>query len=106
VSYVGVLPMKNPEYITLVMLDEPKKGFETGGRSASPVVGDFYRDLTQLAALPPDMEEVEAYRALLQKTKRKYDDPWQVYVLSDFRARRGSAGGVSLKPEADAGSVD
>ncbi len=106
VSFVGVLPMKNPEYITLVMLDEPKKGFETGGRSAAPVVGDFYRDLTQLAALPPDMDEVEAYRKLLERTKRKYDDPWQVYALSEFRARRGSAGGVLLKPEAEAGGVD
>ncbi len=106
VSYVGVLPMKNPEYITLVMLDEPKKGYETGGKSAAPVVGDFYRDLTQLAALKPDMDEVTAYRALLDKTKRKYDDPWQTYVLSDFRTKRGSAGGVQLRPDAAGAAVD
>lgn len=100
VSFVGVLPTKNPEYVTLVMLDEPKKGYETGGKSAAPAVGGFYRDLTQLVALKPDMEEVGAYRALLTKTKRRWDDPWQVYVLSDFRARRGSAGGVLLKAKA------
>lgn len=106
VSFVGVLPMKNPEYITLVMFDEPKKGYETGGRSPAPVVGEFYRDLTQLSALKPDMDEVVAYRALLEKTKRKYDDPWQIYALSDFRAKRGSAGGVSLRPGAAGEAVD
>lgn len=105
VSFVGVLPMKNPEYITLVMLDEPKKGYETGGKSASPVVGQFYRDLTQLAGLKPDMEEIQAYRALLDKTKRKADDPWSVYVLSDFRTKRGSAGGVITKTKADDAEV-
>ncbi len=105
VSFVGVLPMKNPEYITLVMLDEPKKGYETGGKSAAPVVGQFYRDLTQLAGLKPDMEEIQAYRALLEKTKRKADDPWSVYVLSDFRTKRGSAGGVITKTKADDGET-
>lgn len=106
VSYVGVLPMKNPEYITLVMLDEPKKGYETGGKSAAPVVGQFYRDLTQLAGIKPDMEEVNAYRALLEKTKRRADDAWSVYMLSDFRAKRGTAGGVPLHPTEGGDAVD
>ncbi|RYG59841.1 MAG: penicillin-binding protein 2 [Alphaproteobacteria bacterium] len=107
VSYVGVLPMKNPEYITLVMIDEPKKGYETGGKSAAPVVGQFYRDMTQLAGLKPDMGEVEAYKAMLEKTKRKVDDPWNVYALSELRTRRGSAGGVALRPQdADTGGAD
>jgi cell division protein FtsI (penicillin-binding protein 3) len=100
VSFVGVLPTKDPQYITLVMLDEPNKGYETGGKSAAPAVGAFYRDLTQLAGLKPDMDEVEAYRQLLTRTKRKADDPWAVYMLSDFRAKRGSAGGVLLKAPA------
>lgn len=99
VSYVGVLPMKNPEYITLVMIDEPKKGFETGGKSAAPVVGQFYRDLTQLAGIEPAQEEITAYRAHLAKNKMKPDNPWQVYALSEFRARRGSAGGVMLRTQ-------
>lgn len=106
VSFVGVLPMKNPEYITLVMIDEPKKGYETGGKSAAPVVGEFYRDLTQLAGLKPDMDEVAAYRALLEKTKRKADDPWSVYVLSDFRTKRGSAGGVPLRTQDSGAEVN
>jgi cell division protein FtsI (penicillin-binding protein 3) len=41
VSFVAALPMDNPKYITLVMLDEPKKGYETGGRIAAPAVGAF-----------------------------------------------------------------
>lgn len=96
VSFVGVLPTKDPQYIALVMLDEPKKGYETGGLSAAPVVGHFFRDLTQLAGLKPDEEEVQAYNALLARTHRKADDPWQIYVLSEFRLKRGKAGGVKL----------
>ncbi|PZP40204.1 MAG: penicillin-binding protein [Pseudomonas fluorescens] len=103
VSYVGVLPMKNPEYITLVMLDEPKKGYETGGKSAAPVVGQFYRDLTQMAGIKPDMAEIQAFRELLAKSKRKADDPWTIYMLSEMRTRRGTAGGVPLHPGADSG---
>ena len=41
VSFVGVLPLDKPQYVTLVMLDEPMKGFETGGRIAAPTVGQF-----------------------------------------------------------------
>ncbi|NBX86431.1 MAG: penicillin-binding protein 2, partial [Proteobacteria bacterium] len=99
VSFVGVLPVKNPEYVTLVMLDEPQKGFETGGKSAAPAVGAFYRDLTQLAGLKPDMEEVAAYRELLARSKRREDDPWSVYLLSDFRAKRAMALGKKMELE-------
>lgn len=101
VSFVGVLPTKNPQYVTLVMLDEPKKGYETGGLSSGPVVGQFYRDLTQLAGLKPNEEEVEAYKALLTRTHHRADDPWAQYMLSDFRIKRGSAAGVPLKPSTD-----
>ena len=100
VSFVGVLPMQNPEYITLVMIDEPKEQYRIAGFSAAPVVGQFYRDLTQMAGLKPDMDEVAAYRALLDKTKRKENDAYQVYTLSDFRAKRHTAGGVPMTTSA------
>lgn len=100
VSFVGVLPMKNPEYITLVMIDEPKGQYRIAGFSAAPVVGQFYRDLTQMAGLKPDMDEVEAYRALLEKTKRKENDGMAMYTLSDFRAKRHTAGGVPMTTSA------
>lgn len=41
VSYVGVLPMKNPEYITLVMIDEPKKGLKPAARARHPWWASF-----------------------------------------------------------------
>lgn len=33
VSFIGVMPVRNPEYIALVMVDEPKgRQYDTGGR--------------------------------------------------------------------------
>jgi hypothetical protein len=83
------------------MLDEPLPQFALASRSASPAVGAFYRDLVQLEAVPPDMEEVAAFRDLLKRSKQTMDNPWAVYLLSDMRMKRGSAGGVPLKVNAN-----
>lgn len=99
VSFVGLLPVKDPQYIALIMLDEPKVGFETGGKSAAPAVGAFFRDMVQLAGDKPDMDEVAAYRDFLKKHKLAESNPWAIYTLSDLRARRGEAGGVPLRAE-------
>ncbi|MBI1308862.1 MAG: penicillin-binding protein 2 [Proteobacteria bacterium] len=96
VSFVGLLPVKNPKYVTLVMLDEPKKGFETGGKSAAPAVGLFYKDLVQLEGLAPDMEEVAAFKKMLERNHLREDNPWSIYMLSQMRIQRGEAGGVPL----------
>ena len=107
VSFVGVLPMKNPEYITLVMVDEPKKGYETGGKIAAPAVGAFYRDLTQVMGIPPVMDEVIAYRGLLKKFRRTETDPYAPYLLTDMRTRRGVAAGIANEtPAEDGGTHD
>jgi cell division protein FtsI (penicillin-binding protein 3) len=103
VSFVAALPMKNPEYVTLIMVDEPKKGYETGGRIAAPAVGAFYRDLTQVIALPPFMPEVEAYRGVLARARRTESDPYAAYILTDLRTRTGLAAGVRNTPSEDAG---
>jgi cell division protein FtsI (penicillin-binding protein 3) len=105
VSFVGVLPMKNPEYITLVMVDEPKKGYETGGKVAAPAVGAFYRDLTQVMGIPPVMEEVIAYRGLLRKFRRSETDPYAPYLLTDMRTRMGRAAGILNERPNDEGGV-
>lgn len=91
VSFVGLLPTKNPQYVTLIMLDEPKKGYETGGKSTAPAVGAFYRDLTQVVGIAPDMDEVDAFRAQLARNRQNVDNPYFVYILSDFRAKRAMA---------------
>jgi cell division protein FtsI (penicillin-binding protein 3) len=103
VSFVAAIPMKNPEYVTLVMVDEPKKGYETGGRIAAPAVGAFYRDLTQVMALPPFMPEVEQFRQILAKARRTENDPYTPYLLTDMRTRSGLAAGVHNIPAEDAG---
>lgn len=103
VSFVAALPMKNPEYVALVMVDEPKKGYETGGRIAAPTVGAFFRDLTQVIALPPYMPEVEMFRNILQRFKRTESDPYAAYILTDMRTRTGLAAGIRNIPAADTG---
>jgi cell division protein FtsI (penicillin-binding protein 3) len=41
VSFVGAVPLENPKFVALVMVDEPKKGYETGGRAAAPAFKKF-----------------------------------------------------------------
>lgn len=62
VSFVAALPLEHPEYVVLVMFDEPKKGYETGGRSAAPAVGEFLRRWVMVSSLPPDEKSVAAAR--------------------------------------------
>jgi cell division protein FtsI (penicillin-binding protein 3) len=97
VSFIGVMPVRNPEYIALVMVDEPKgHQYDTGGKVSAPVVGGFFRDLTQIMGVMPDMSEIQDYKAMLAKYRRKETDPWAVYTLSDFRQRRAQAAGVAI----------
>jgi cell division protein FtsI (penicillin-binding protein 3) len=98
VSFVAAIPMKNPEYVALIMVDEPVKGYETGGRIAAPAVGAFFRDLTQVIALPPYMPEVENFRRTLARAKRTESDPYAPYILTDLRTRSGLAAGVRNEP--------
>lgn len=71
VSFVAALPMDNPRFITLVMLDEPKKGFETGGRSASPAVGAFFRRVGMVEGIQPNMQQVRTAQLALERKARK-----------------------------------
>lgn len=103
VSFVAAIPMKNPEYVALVMVDEPMKGYETGGRIAAPAVGAFFRDLTQVTALPPYMPEVEQFRRVLARARRTENDPYTPYLLTDLRTRSGLAAGVRNIPAEDTG---
>ncbi|MEM7617168.1 MAG: penicillin-binding transpeptidase domain-containing protein, partial [Pseudomonadota bacterium] len=52
-SFVGVLPIDQPEYVILVMLDEPKGnvssyGLATGGAVAAPVVGKIMQNIAPI----------------------------------------------------------
>ena len=52
-SFVGAVPLENPELVVLVMVDEPGKGYETAGRAAAPAFKDFVQRVAPLLALAP-----------------------------------------------------
>lgn len=70
VSFVAAVPMDAPKYITLVMLDEPKHGYHTGGLAAAPAVGEFIQRMGLVAGMMPDMDTVEAQRKALEQKSR------------------------------------
>lgn len=63
VSFVGVVPVENPRYVVLVMVDEPSHAYNTGGRIAAPAVGKFIQRYALMGGLQPDQKELAALRA-------------------------------------------
>ncbi len=60
-SFVGVFPMDAPQYIVLIMTDEPKGnkksyGFATAGWVAAPYVGNVIRDMAPLVGIRPQRD--------------------------------------------------
>jgi cell division protein FtsI (penicillin-binding protein 3) len=61
-SFLGVFPMDAPEYVVLVVLDEPQKVEETGGRStagvnAAPTVGRIVERIGPMLNVTPLLDE-------------------------------------------------
>ncbi len=57
-SFIGVFPMNDPQYLVLVLLDEPKAtkdtwGFATGGWVAAPVVGNIIERIGPILKVQP-----------------------------------------------------
>ncbi len=74
VSFVGAVPLNDPELVVLIMLDEPKQGYHTGGRGASPAFKEFVSNAAPLMALQIDenaLEKVRLARAFNQRKKLK-----------------------------------
>ena len=62
VSFVGIAPMDNPQYICLVALDTPstKTGiYLSGGVMAAPVVRDIFSDTLLYLGVQPDYTNVD-----------------------------------------------
>ena len=62
VSFVGVAPMDNPQYICLVALDSPSKDsglYISGGVMAAPVVRDIFADTLLYLGVQPDYTGVD-----------------------------------------------
>ena len=63
VSFVGVAPIDNPQYIVLVALDTPSPdaGYVSGGVMAAPVVRDVFTDILPYLGITPHYEEEDIH---------------------------------------------
>ena len=62
VSFVGIAPMDNPQYICLVALDTPNRAtgiYVSGGVMAAPVVRDIFADTLLYLGVQPDYTDVD-----------------------------------------------
>lgn len=62
VSFVGIAPMDNPQYICLVALDSPSREtgiYISGGVMAAPVVRDIFSDTLLYLGVQPDYTGVD-----------------------------------------------
>lgn len=55
VSFVGIAPMDDPEYLVFVMVDEPKDEF-LGSLVAAPIVKDIMLDIFRYKNIVPDVK--------------------------------------------------
>jgi len=62
VSFVGVAPMDDPQYIVLVALDTPSNAsgiYISGGQMAAPTVRDVLADILPYLGIEPDYSDAE-----------------------------------------------
>jgi cell division protein FtsI (penicillin-binding protein 3) len=76
-SFIGTFPVDRPEYIVLVMLDEPEGnrstyGYATGGWVSAPVVGRVISQMGPLVGIEPHYDIVpDALDAYMQEVERR-----------------------------------
>ena len=55
-SFVAVLPINDPKYVVLVVIDEPSKGGAYGSTVAVPVAKEIIESLIVIEKIPPQTE--------------------------------------------------
>jgi cell division protein FtsI (penicillin-binding protein 3) len=77
-SFIGAFPMENPQYLVLVMLDEPKAtpdthGFATAGWNAVPTAGRIIERIAPMLGIQPEFtpEDLEKIARLEAQEKKK-----------------------------------
>lgn len=78
-SFLGFYPMKDPRYVVLAIMDEPKPtkdtyGYATGGWTAAPVVAKVIEQMGPLYDITPDFtpHDIVAEMAAYLKKKAKH----------------------------------
>ena len=56
-SFVAILPIDNPKYLVLVIVDSPSKSYAYGSTVAVPVVKEIIESLIVLEKIPPSIKE-------------------------------------------------
>jgi cell division protein FtsI (penicillin-binding protein 3) len=66
-SFTGIFPYFDPEYIIMVMIDEPKKitkgSIVTGGAIAAPVVKEVIKGLISLLDIQQKIKHYDNFNA-------------------------------------------
>lgn len=60
VSFIGVAPMEDPEYVVLVALDTPSREtglYISGGQMAAPTVGNVFADILPYLGVEPNYDD-------------------------------------------------
>ncbi len=58
-SFVGVMPLDNPRFVTLIMVDEADEGAAGGGVAAAPAFADFAKQAVAILGIAPTEKTVE-----------------------------------------------
>ncbi len=56
-SFVAALPLNDPKYVVLVVIDEPSKSYAYGSTVAVPVAKEIIESLIVIEKIPPQMKE-------------------------------------------------
>ena len=56
---MAVLPVNNPKYVVLVVVDEPSKSYAYGSTVAVPVAKEIMESLIVIEKIPPEIKDHE-----------------------------------------------
>ena len=59
VSFAGFFPVDDPEIVALVVVDEPSRSADSGGRAAAPIFAEFAQFAARQLRIPSENEKVD-----------------------------------------------
>jgi len=59
VSFAGFFPVDDPEIVALVVVDEPSRSADSGGRAAAPIFAEFAKFAARQLRIPSENEKVD-----------------------------------------------